>query len=157
MLQLLVQMPQLQVLLPLLQGCFLALQAFEQFVEVDRFLVIVRDPGPQRLDHILLVGSPGEHDRFERSMLARHPLQRMHQLDAIEVRHVQVTEHQADVGVLAEALDGLLAGPTGNADVTAAFQEFAEFFNNQRFVVDHQYFYRRCGLVHSPLHVQAKR
>ncbi|MNP80843.1 hypothetical protein D3C76_1790470 [compost metagenome] len=74
MLQLLVQMPQLQLLLPLLQGCLLALQTLQQFIEVDRFLVVVRNPGPQRLDHILLVGSPSEHDRFERSVLARHTL-----------------------------------------------------------------------------------
>lgn len=61
----------------------------------------------------------------------------MHQLDAIEVWHAQVTEHQADIGVLAKELDGLLAGLTGNAGVTAVFEEFAELFNNQRFVVDH--------------------
>ncbi|MNC49265.1 hypothetical protein D3C75_984330 [compost metagenome] len=64
-------MPQLQVLVPLLQGHFLPLQTFEQLIQIDRFLVIVGHASAQSLDHILLVSAPGEHDRLERPVLAR--------------------------------------------------------------------------------------
>jgi len=79
--------------LSFLQGRFLALEAFEQFIEVDRLLVVIGDTRTQGLDHILLVGAPGEHDRFERTMFTGDPLQRLHQLDAVHVRHMQVTQH----------------------------------------------------------------
>lgn len=79
--------------MPFLQGRFLALEAFKQFIEVDRLLVVIGDARTQGLDHILLVGATGEHDRFERAMLAGDPLQRLDQLDAVHVRHMQVTQH----------------------------------------------------------------
>lgn len=155
--QLLVQVPQVQLFLPLLQRRFLALQAFEQFIEVDRLLVVIRDPCAQGLDHILLVGTPGEHDRLERTLLVRHFLHGLHQFDAIHVRHMQVAQHQADLGVFAEALQGVSAGLTGDAAVTAGFKKFAEFFHDQRLIVDHEHFYRRGKLVHALLHAwQAK-
>lgn len=79
--------------MPFLQRRFLALEAFEQFIEVDRLLVVIGDARTQGFDHILFVGTTGEHDRFERTMFAGDPLQRLDQFDAVHVRHVQVTQH----------------------------------------------------------------
>ena len=101
-LQLLVQMPQVQLLLPFLQRHFLTLQAFEQFVEVDGLLVVIRNARSQRLDHVLLVSLAGQHDRFERPLAPGNTLHGLHQLDAIHVRHMQVAQHQANFSILAE-------------------------------------------------------
>ncbi|MNT27716.1 hypothetical protein D3C72_1633570 [compost metagenome] len=129
-LKLLIQVTQLLVLVLFLQDHFLTLQPFEQLIQINRLLVIVGNPGAQRLDHVLLVGAAGEHDRFECTMLARQSLQLLHQLDPVHARHVQIAQHQTDIEVLLETLDGLMAGLARNTAVTLALQKFTQFFND---------------------------
>ena len=136
----------------LLQGRFLTFHAFEQFIQLDRLLVVVGNPGTQGLDHVLFVGAPREHDRFEHPVFAADALQLLHQLDAIHVRHMQVAQHQTDFGVFTETLDRLSAGFTRHTAVPAAFEKLAQFFDDQRLIIDHEHFYRRRKLVHEPLH-----
>ncbi|MNP40524.1 hypothetical protein D3C76_1341710 [compost metagenome] len=126
-LQLLVQMPQLQRLMPLLQCHFLALYAFEQFTQVNRLLVVIGNAGAQCLDHILLVRLPGEHDGFEGPVFTTQALQFLDHLNAVQARHVQIAEDQANVHVLLETFDRLMAGFAGNAAVAVALKKFAKF------------------------------
>ena len=149
--QLLIQMPQLQRLVPLLQYHFLALHAFEQFIQINRLLVVIGKAGAQRLDHILLARLPGEHDRLESPMLAGQLLQLLDHLDAVQARHMQIAEHQADFRVLVETFDRLMAGFAGNATVAAVLKKFAKFCNDLGLIVDHKDFYCRSTLVHVQL------
>ncbi|MNV86078.1 hypothetical protein D3C71_1800820 [compost metagenome] len=77
-LQLLVQGTQvLDTLLLLLHCSLLSLNAFEQFIQVYGFLVVVGKAFAQGSDHILLVGLAGEHDGFENSLMASDNFQRL--------------------------------------------------------------------------------
>ncbi|MNX66304.1 hypothetical protein D3C86_973930 [compost metagenome] len=154
--QLLIQMPQLQRLLPLMQSHLLTLQTFKQLMQVNRLLVVIGNPGTQGLDHILLVRLPGQHDRFKRAMLAGQPLKLLNQLNPVQARHVQIAEHQTDVGVVIESFDGLMAGLARHTTVTVALKKFAEFFNDQGLVIDHKDFYCRGTLVHVQLPARSK-
>ncbi|MNN29283.1 hypothetical protein D3C81_1428810 [compost metagenome] len=146
-------MPQLQILLPLLQRRLLTPHPVEQLIQINRLLIIIGNPGTQCLDHILLVGTPSEHDRLEHPTLARQTLQRLNQLNAIHVRHVQITQHQTDFRVLTETLDRLQTGFARHTAITIAFKKLAQLLHDQRLIVDHEDFYRRRKLVHVLLHV----
>ncbi|MNT85835.1 hypothetical protein D3C72_2260480 [compost metagenome] len=61
---------------------------------------------------------------------------------------MQIAQHQADVGVFVESLDGLLTGPTRHTAVTAVLKKLAKFFNDQWLIVDHKDFYCRGRLFH---------
>jgi hypothetical protein len=148
-------MPQLQILLPILQRHLLSLNPFEQLIEINRLLVVIGNPCPQGLDHILLVRTPSQHDRLEGPVLAGHPLQLLHQLNPVHVRHMQITQHQADLQVFAVTGNGLLARFTGNAAIAARLQKLAKFFNNQRLIINHEDFYCRGEFVHAPLHARS--
>ena len=145
-------MAELDAFHPFAQLLFLTLDAFKQFIEVDRFLVVIRDADAQGFDHILFVGAAGQQDAFEQALFTGVLLQVLGEFDAIHVRHVQVTQHQTDCRVCVEALNGFTARLTGHAPVATAFQKLAEFFDDQGLVVDHQYFYERAELVHAVLH-----
>ena len=142
--QLFIEQAQLfQAALALLQRDLLALQAFEQFVKVDRFLVIVGDTGAQGADHVFFLGPAGEQDGLEQMLLAADQLHGLDQLDAVHAGHVQVAQDQPDVGRIAKPLDGFAAVGAGHAEITMAFEKLTELFDNQRLIVDHQNLYRR--------------
>ncbi|MNP23506.1 hypothetical protein D3C76_1162180 [compost metagenome] len=122
--QFLVQIAQfLEALVSLRQYRLLALDTFEQFIEVDGLLIVIGKALAQGPDHILFIGLPCEHDGFERAVFTGDLLQCLNQFDAIEPWHMQVTEHQVDVQVVAKLHQGLLAGMAGHAVVTVALQK----------------------------------
>ena len=104
-------------------------------------MIVVGDPATQRFDHVLFVGTTGQEDAFKQPFFARKFLQVLGQFDAIHVGHVQITQHQTDLRVVLEIFERLTARCTWHAAVTAALQKLAEFFDNQRLVIDHHYFY----------------
>ena len=120
-------------------------------------MIVIGNPGTQRLDHILFVGATGQHDRLEGALFAGDALQLLDQFDAVHVRHVQIAQHQADLDVFTKPRNGLRAGMAWHATVTAAFEEFAQLFHNQRLIVDHEHFHLRGKLVHALLHAWASQ
>ena len=74
-------------------------------------------------------------------MFAGQFLQLLGQFDAVHVGHVQVAEHQADLRVGHKRINGFTGCIARHATVTAAFQKLAQFFDNQRLIVDYEHFY----------------
>ena len=99
-----------------------------------------------------LSARPRQQNAFKQAAFAGDFLQVLGQFDAVHVGHVQVAQHQAYVGIGDEGLNGFATGRTRNTTVVAAFQKFAEFFDNQRLIIDHKYFYEGGELVHALLH-----
>lgn len=90
-------------------------------------------------------------------MLARDVLHGLDQFDPIHVRHVQVAQHQANLRVFSEALQGMAAGFARDAAIAAIFDKFTKLLDDQWLIVDHEHFYSRSELVHTLLHAwQAK-
>ncbi|MCY1461794.1 hypothetical protein D9M71_794900 [compost metagenome] len=84
-------------------------------------------------------------------MFAAQALQLLDHLNAVQARHVQIAEDQADVRILLEMFDRLMAGFAGNAAVAVALKKFAKFYDDQGLIVDHKDFYCRSTLVHVQL------
>ena len=74
-------------------------------------------------------------------MFASQFLQLLGQLDAAHVGHMQVTQHQADLRIGDKRINGFTGGIARHATVATAFKEFAQFFDNQGLIVDHEHFY----------------
>ncbi|MNR07026.1 hypothetical protein D3C85_1231270 [compost metagenome] len=72
-----------EALVPFAEHRLLALDAFEQFIEVDGLLIVVGKAFAQGLDHVLLVGLASEQDGFEDAVFAGDFLECLYQFDAI--------------------------------------------------------------------------
>ncbi|MNH15715.1 hypothetical protein D3C79_753330 [compost metagenome] len=98
-----------EVALAFQQCLFLPTYAFKQFIELHRLLVVIGKAFAQRADHVLFLGTPGQHDGFEHALATVDLLQGAHQFDAVPFRHVQVTDEQTDGRVCHIALDGFVS------------------------------------------------
>jgi hypothetical protein len=82
-----------------------------------------------------------KHDRFESAHAVGGLLQRLHQLDAVELRQILVADHDADISIGTKLCQCLAAGVARYAFVTIALQAPRKLLNGNGLRINDQNLY----------------